>query len=390
MALVSDRRASLVPSDMPLGHASGPAPFRLLLVGSDAVAGHGVRSHGLALPGCLARSVSGRTGHGAVVELLTGAQPSLECFAGLLLGRDLSGTDAVVVVLDLVRVPRASAAYGDELRRMLTALVDRLPAGVPVVVAAPGPASGAAGRPRHAAHDDAFADVMATAVAALASFVALSVPPAEHVAPSAMYREWAEVVSAALVPRLQEPQLWRSPEQPVDEHARQNAVRRLGPLDRAWQAEFERIVRLAQRAYGTRCASLSIVDGPRTRYLVRQGIDFEEVPREDTICASVLSRREGLIVGDAREDLRFNALPGVLAGDAAFYAGYRVAGPDGQPVGVLCVFDPDPRPVLSQDLTLLRDLARGAQRRIWELAADGVHGSSSGSRRVGSPTVLKS
>jgi hypothetical protein len=47
-----------------------------------------------------------------------------------------------------------------------------------------------------------------------------------------------------------------------------------------------------------------------------------------------------------------------------FYAGYRIEGPGGAPLGALCVFDPAPRTVEERDLAPLRDLVIRTQRLL--------------------------
>jgi hypothetical protein len=360
-------RLTVLPDDMPQGHASGAAPFRLLLLGADAVAGRGVRSHQLSLAGCLARAIAGNTGHGADVDLVVADRSTPGHLDDLLRQHDVTGLDGVVLVLDDGRRARVPAAFGPELRRLLMSLLDRLPQGSPItVVVAPRLRDSEAEPMRDAGLFTKLCDAVTAAVGPLASVVSL--PAGSGSSPSAgLYRAWADEIACALLPNLEDPQLWRGPARPLDERARQRAVRELGRLDEAWEAEFERFVCFARAGYGTRSASLSVIDGPRTRFLVRQGVDFEELPREDTICDSVISAPGGIIVGDARQDPRFRDIPPVADGTAAFYAGYRVESPNGQPVAVLCVFDPEPRPVLTQDIALLRDLALAAQRRVWEL-----------------------
>ena len=200
-------------------------------------------------------------------------------------------------------------------------------------------------------------------------------PFPDGAAAGGVYQAWGRTISDTLVPHLQDPQLWRTPQERIHEPSRQQAVDALGPLDRAWEAEFERFVTLARAAYGTRSAALSVIDGDTTRFLARRGIEVDALAREDTICASALSAQGGVIIGDARRDQRFQHLPWIRDGGVAFYAGCRVAGQDGQPVAVLCVFDEEPRPVLSQDIAVLRDLAHAAQRRVWELGSGPRKGS---------------
>ena len=359
-------RLAVLPDDMPQGHASGPAPFRFLLLGAEAVAGYGVRSHQLSLVGCLARAISGHTGHGTDVDLVVSERSTLERLEDLLRRQDVSDLDGVVLVLGESRRCRVPATYGHELRRVLISLLDRLPDGSSVTVAA-APRLGHAESMRDERSFTRFCEVIAGAARSLASFVALTAAGSASSQSAGLYRIWAMDIASTLLPNLQEPQLWRLPGRCIDEQARQGAVYRMGTLDQSWVAEFERFVRLARAGYGTRSASLSVIDGPRTRFLVRQGIGFEHLPREDTICGSVISAPGGIIVGDARKDARFRSLPPVEDGTAVFYAGYRVESPQGQPVAVLCVSDPEPRPVLAQDIALLRDLALSAQQRVWEL-----------------------
>lgn len=359
-------RLAVRPTDMPVGHASGPSPYRVLLLGTEAVAGYGVRSHSLSLAGCLARTISGSTGFGADVELLMSERPALGQLDAVLRQQPVGQLDGVVLVLDQGRHPRVGTSYCTELRALLIALLDRLPDGARIVVAA---APSMPGSATHFGRDaDRFAKSRATIAAAVrpfASFVAL--PDSAGRLARDLYRSWAEVIGAAFLPALQEPRSWRNPVEHLHEATRQAAVERLGTLDPSWEAEFERFVSFARAGYGTRFASLSVLDGPRTRFLARQGFEVEDLPREDTLCNTVVARPGGIIVGDTRRDERFRHLPPVQADAAVFYAGYRVKSPDGQPVAVLCAFDPEPRPVLGQDLVLLRDLALAAQQRLWEL-----------------------
>ncbi|MBW4042493.1 MAG: GAF domain-containing protein [Acidobacteria bacterium] len=359
-------RLSILPSDMPQGHSSGPAPYRFLLVGGEFVAANGVRSHELGPAGCLARSLSGRTGHGTDVDLVVSDKPTVAHLGMLLRRQRLEGLDGLVIVVSPGRHPWGLAAYGAELRTLLVSTADRMPFGSEVTVVAAPPLD-ASGIP---AVDDArysrFLGAVASAARPFATVIGLTANPGGITAAD-RYRRWADEITDVLCPRLLEPTMWRDPDRLIDEAARLQAVHRMGPLDPRWETEFTRSVSLARAAYGTRSAALSVVDGSGTRFVARQGIEFDSLPRDDTICGSAVSVRGGLIVGDARTDARFQDISPVRNGQAAFYAGYPVESPDGQPVAVLCVFDPEPRPVLSQEIAPLRDFALAAQRRIWEL-----------------------
>jgi hypothetical protein len=325
-----------------------------------------VRSHALGLAGCLARSMSGHTGHGTDVDLVVNDRPTVSSLDALLRRQRLDGIDGLVLVVGPGRHPRGASVDGAALRELLAALTERMPTGSPVTVVATPPLDGPGSAGREGRHAR-FLDSVASAARPFASFVGLSVPQPGTISAAEHYRRWADEIAEVLCMHLLEPKVWRDPDRTIDEAARQRAVDHLGALDPTWEAGFERFVALARGAYGTRSAALSVVDGPWTRFLARQGIVVERTARESTICDRALSAPGGLIVGDARRDARYRDIVPVRSGDAAFYAGYPVESPDGQPVGVLCVFDPEPRPVLAQDIAPLRDFALAAQRRIWEL-----------------------
>jgi hypothetical protein len=99
-ASVVRRHASLPrPDDAPVGHAPGHDPMAVLIVGGDGPAvGWGVRSHGLALPGQLARELSAATARGVDVDLFVEPSRLLAGMPEVLAGRDLSGYEAILVI----------------------------------------------------------------------------------------------------------------------------------------------------------------------------------------------------------------------------------------------------------------------------------------------------
>jgi hypothetical protein len=235
---------------------------------------------------------------------------------------------------------------------------------VSVVVESPTP-WGAAGGSRREQIFGAFRSTVSDAVGPMAKL--LELPGLSAAEPSSAHRQRAAILAAHLRPRLREPNLWREPLDPMDETARHASVERLAVRDDEWETEFARIVALARAAYGTRFAALSVIDGDHTGYVVRRGFTTRELPREQTICDTTLRAHGGLAVGDAREDPRFRDCKSVRDGAVGFYLGHRVESPEGQPVAVLCVFDPEARSLPESDVLLLRDLALAAQRRLWEI-----------------------
>ena len=91
------------------------------------------------------------------------------------------------------------------------------------------------------------------------------------------------------------------------------------------------------------------------------------------------------MVGDATADERVSQLPPVTSGNVGSYLGVPLLTDDGQAVGALCVFDPEPRAWSESDVALLEQLAGpvaaelslaaltadyAAERVLWQLAFD--------------------
>lgn len=333
--------------------ASGPAPYRTLLVGSAPVVGDE------ALATALAASLAQRTGHGVDVESVR-AQPLADAASdSVLAGRDLTRIDAVVVVLDAERSRTGSSA--DAVRGLVAGLAQRLAAGSALVVVVPPPfVLGLTPR-----RIDELAATARAHTDALTPVVVLD-DDAPGTSGDARAARWAAAIADAAAAALIDPMVRFVPDDHYDEDLRLDAIDRLPPRDGLWVAQFQQIVEAARAGYGTEAAALSIVDTDHARYGVTVGFANKVIRRNQTICNRVLRTYGGLIVGDAQLDLRFQRNPDVRSGDVRFYAGYRIESEDGAPLGSLCVFDPAPRDgVGEQDLVALRDLAVEAQQRLW-------------------------
>lgn len=331
--------------------ASGAAPYRALLLGSGPDGG--------TLAEELAQRLAARTGHGIDVEALP-ARPLADVAAQTLLsGRDLSRLDTVIVFLD----PEQGASVSkvrDAFTALLAELGSRLTIGAALSVVVPAPRASALG----ARELDAVALVARETVDSLTPVVHLE--DVQGATEEERIAHWADQIAEATAAALIDPLVGVVPDDHYDEDLRLDAVDRLPPRDGLWVAQFQRIVDDAREAYGTEAAAMSIIDADFARYGVSVGFENKSVRRGQTICNRVIRTYGGLIVGDARLDLRFQRNPDVRSGEVRFYAGYRIESEDGAPLGSLCVFDPNPRDeVAEQDLVRLRDLAIEAQRRIW-------------------------
>ncbi len=148
-------------------------------------------------------------------------------------------------------------------------------------------------------------------------------------------------------------------EEPVDlERRRQKAVDDLKILDTPAEDRFDRIVTMARQLYGTESAVFSVIDRDREWHKSRSGNTIEEAARTASFCSVTIRGTDAMIVGDASKDDRFAATAAV-EGDPniRFYAGFPVQAPNGEQIGALCVYDPNPRDAEAIDDSMLRQLA---------------------------------
>jgi len=374
------RTQTIRPRDAPQVFSGGRDGVRILLVGSGPVAGWGVGSHDLALPGAVARAVAASTGRGAVVDVIPDASAGVRQLDRLLRSTDPSRYDVVVV----------SVTVSDALRRVSPDRWARAARHVADELRARGPAVAWLGsqpirsiRP----YDNQYGDVaqdFATRLDAEAErlfqhadgirFVPMPAPPrirdARHRTP-ADYLFWGRHIADALVdllgshpPRLPHP----APSRPRSAESRAEAIDRLRLADRAPDDRLEALVGTARRTLGSDMALFTVLDATKEWQIASTGSVLTEVPIEHSVCLHTIAAKEGLFVPDARDDPRFAESP-LVTGPAhlRFYAGYPVEAPDGTRIGAICVLGRTPRSAAESDtdLDILRELALLAQRELW-------------------------
>jgi predicted signal transduction protein with EAL and GGDEF domain len=131
------------------------------------------------------------------------------------------------------------------------------------------------------------------------------------------------------------------------------------------EERFDRFTRLAATILEVPMAAISLVDADRQWFKSGHGIPVREMPRDISFCGHAIAEQSMLVVPDAREDRRFIANPMVL-GDPGirFYAGAVLRGPNGKPVGTVCVLDLVPRKLAEKDLWALEQIARLVEREL--------------------------
>ena len=158
------------------------------------------------------------------------------------------------------------------------------------------------------------------------------------------------------------------PQHRHNDDARRLALQALDVMDTPAEPRFDRLTRLASRLCGVEYGAVTLLDGERQWCKSCFGIDFPEIPENESFCQFALDGAEILEIRDAREDPRFMNNPHVLGGaKIRFYAGCPVHAPDGTALGTLCVLGTRPGALTSEQREDLAALAVLAER---ELAMD--------------------
>ena len=143
-----------------------------------------------------------------------------------------------------------------------------------------------------------------------------------------------------------------------EEAERMAAIRRYDILDSPPDGTFDRITAIAARLFGVPIAIISIVDEDRIWFKSHHGLAVEQIGREPGLCASAILGDTPYLIEDARIDPRSLANP-LVAGDFGlrFYAAVPLTTSDGHNLGTLCVIDKEPRPIDTEQIEDLKDLA---------------------------------
>ncbi|MEO8093927.1 MAG: GAF domain-containing protein [Pseudolysinimonas sp.] len=380
-AAIKDRRVSVVPrpTDLPQVHAGGPASDTILIVGSGPAVGWGVLSHELALPGALARSLSARTGRGAHVDAVGSPTMNVSNAPAAIAPLKLWRYDGIVVTVginDSIRLV-SPARWEKSLRALLSLIHAGASRDARVFIVGVQPIRSIQ------LYDDAIGSIAAAHARTLneisrrvcdedarATFIPLPAAPVEpaRYRSKDAYQVWGNALADGMAMVMDGAFEEADGDREVAiraEAERQRAVDELGIVDTAPEAKYDRIVSMARQLFGTESAAFSVTDHDRQWYKSRIGIDVEEIARSESFCAPTVERRGPLIVADALDDPQFSKNPFVL-GDphVRFYAGFPIHSRSGEPIGVLCVFDPQPRRAADVDIALLHRLALQVQREL--------------------------
>ncbi|WIB27067.1 GAF domain-containing SpoIIE family protein phosphatase [Curtobacterium sp. MCSS17_015] len=142
----------------------------------------------------------------------------------------------------------------------------------------------------------------------------------------------------------------------------------LDVIDGGPEERFERITRIAREAFGVAGSFINLAGDDQLFHKSQQSDQVfpGSTPLQDTFCGRTLHQDGPVVVPDARADQRFSDLPMVnLDPNVRFYAGVPLrVGADATKVGTLCLIDPSPRALDTDDVALLEELGLWAEREL--------------------------
>lgn len=152
----------------------------------------------------------------------------------------------------------------------------------------------------------------------------------------------------------------------LDGAARRTAViEALEVLGAGPEERFDRITRMTHEAFGVPLTFLNLVHHglvtTQSTFGWQQGTS---VPASEQFCATTVLTPEPMVIPDTTLDSRFAHTAAVAEHGIRFYAGAPLTMLDGTRVGTLCIMDAQPRTLSAEDVGLLQDLARWAEREL--------------------------
>jgi GAF domain-containing protein len=156
---------------------------------------------------------------------------------------------------------------------------------------------------------------------------------------------------------------------PPNEEERLAELNGLSLLDTPREANFDQVTERLTKLFKVPIALVTLVDKNRQWFKSQSGLpadlaEARSTSREVSICGHVVAGDEILIVRDLTRDSRFANNPFVKERGLRFYAGVPLRGPNGLPIGSLCILDTKPREITSQEQELLKMIAEDVMEQI--------------------------
>lgn len=162
----------------------------------------------------------------------------------------------------------------------------------------------------------------------------------------------------------------------VDEAARLEAVARYLSIEFPPEAlkALNQVAHLAAQMCGAPVALLGLVDADRYHIKANYRWGVAMLPRDGSFCTATVAQHKPLVVNDATQDPRFAHLPLVAADpNVRFYAGAPLVSHDDRVIGVLEVYDRQPRTIRLDQIDALQTFAAQAMTLLDAALQSTVH-----------------
>jgi len=156
---------------------------------------------------------------------------------------------------------------------------------------------------------------------------------------------------------------------PPNEEKRLTELNGLNLLDTPSEATFDHLTERLTKLFKVPMALVTLIDKDRQWFKSQAGLpadlaEARSTSRDVSLCGHVVANDEVLIVRDLIRDPRFANNPFVKERGLRFYAGVPLRGPNGFPIGSLCILDTKPREMTSQEEELLKMIAGDVMEQI--------------------------
>ncbi len=130
-------------------------------------------------------------------------------------------------------------------------------------------------------------------------------------------------------------------------------------LEELPRPELKALVDLATRWAGVPMGTINLITADEQLQVATVGFDGGRSPRSESMCSTVVSDGEPIMVSDASLDARFADNPHITGerGHVRFYAAHPLRTADGLSIGTLCVFDEQARRVTPELASTMETLA---------------------------------
>jgi len=133
---------------------------------------------------------------------------------------------------------------------------------------------------------------------------------------------------------------------------------------------FKDLTLLATKVTGTEISLINIVDSYTQWTIANQGIDLQQMPREDSVCQYTLMSQQPFEVKDMSIDDRFSSKYYVNSpGGLRYYYGLPLQIAKGLNIGALCVLDTQVKALSPEKVELLEIIAQTVVKRLKSIQA---------------------